>query len=315
MIKYRYQETEGIKRKLIELEAMKIVFEKTRTIPEHEERIRRESLLKSSLYSAKIEGIADTPDGKTEINNLLKAYKWIYLEKTPEKLEVNLVTRIHQMAMERVSSMAGKFRREAWAIFNSAGVAVYLAPPWMEVPKLVEEYVDYINDIDHHPLVVAGISQYIFEKIHPFADGNGRCGRLLSAYWLKKNNYHFKGILPFEEYTDNHREEYYQALEPNNEMTEFVEYFLTSLIETAKTIPTKLERDDTLLLPPRREEIVRIVIDHPYCSFDFLKRRFGMVNPKTLHYDLKKLQEMRIIGRVGVTRGATYIIKQASPKE
>jgi len=59
-------------------------------------------------------------------------------------------------------------------------------------------------------------------------------------------------------------------------------------------------------LSPRRQEILNIVADHPNCSFYFLARRFAAVNPKTLHYDLKKLLDLNLIIKVGITRGALY---------
>jgi len=58
--------------------------------------------------------------------------------------------------------------------------------------------------------------------------------------------------------------------------------------------------------PLRRQEIVYIISDHPNCSFDFLQRRFPAVNPKTLHYDIKKLIDLSLIIKVGATRGALY---------
>lgn len=328
MMNYHFSETEEIKKRLIEIEAAKIVFDNAKILPQVEEKIRRESLLKSSLYSARIEGNPTTWESgsdqntheihKLEIRNLVTTYKSIYFSRLPSEVTVDYIKLIQGKVMKNISGMAGKFRQEPWAIFNVAGVAVYLAPAYFEIPKLMGEYVKYAKSLNHHPLIDAGILQFILEKIHPFADGNGRTGRLLSAYWLCKHNFHFRGLLTFEEYTDNHREEYYDVLEPSKDMTGFIEYFLDSLAETAKNILPKLESIKmikTQLLPPRREEIVNIIFDHPYCSFDFLQRRFAGVNPKTLHYDLKKLQEIGRVTKVGKTRGSTYIIQQASPKE
>jgi len=56
----------------------------------------------------------------------------------------------------------------------------------------------------------------------------------------------------------------------------------------------------------RRQEILLIIADHPNCSFEFLSRRFAAVNPKTLHYDLKKLLNLNLIVKIGITRGVLY---------
>ena len=58
--------------------------------------------------------------------------------------------------------------------------------------------------------------------------------------------------------------------------------------------------------PLRRQEILNIITDHPNCSFDFLQRRFANINSKTLHYDIKKLIDLTLITKIGVTRGALY---------
>ena len=71
----------------------------------------------------------------------------------------------------------------------------------------------------------------------------------------------------------------------------------------------ELSTTNQSLLPLRRQEIINILKDHPYSSFDFIQRRFFNVNPKTLHYDLKKLQEQNLVVKVGITRGAVYQAK------
>ena len=299
---------------------MKINFENLKSIPELEEKIRRESRTKSALYSARIEGnplhpsqIIDTDSDDTyqvEVKNLHKAYNFIYQSDNNKPISLELVKELHLKTMVNLSPMAGKFRQEPWAIFDQNGNAIHLAPPYFKVPDLMQEFVNYINNLSDHPAIISAISQFIFEKIHPFADGNGRAGRLISAYILKQNNYHLRGLIHFEEYTDNHRQDYYYALEPSSDMTEFIEYFLKSLVSTGKLILKQLQNPATAgkSLPFRRQEILNIITDHPNCSFDFLQRRFANVNPKTLHYDIKKLIDLSLVTKIGATRGALYKI-------
>ena len=165
----------------------------------------------------------------------------------------------------------------------------------------------------YHPFVKSAITQFLFEKIHPFADGNGRVGRLLSTYILQNEGYGFRGLVPVEEIVDNKRQDYYEALEPNKNVTLLVEFMLESFIEQAKKTAEKLlnvdEEKPEDFLSSRRREIFEIIKDHPFLSFNFLSRRFSKVNIKTLHYDLKKLQEKGFIIKIGETRGVTYKIK------
>jgi Fic family protein len=178
----------------------------------------------------------------------------------------------------------------------------------------MKEFISTINSLPEEAPIKAGFAQFVFEKIHPFADGNGRVGRLLSAYILRIGSFGFRGLVSFEEYVDQHREAYYHALEPGAGASEFVEFFLESLVNQANAFLEKLKSQPEELpedtLPPRRREILEIISDHPFCSFDFISRRFLSVNPKTLHYDLQQLQKSGFVQRLGKTRGSTYRVKE-----
>jgi len=322
--KYKYIENEKVKKLIIEIEALKIVFNQLDTLPNVEERIRRESLLKSAVFSARVEGNKLTYKNvhlqssdkqqkslaRMEIGNLLKVYRLINNGRIPKTLTIQFIERLHKLSMEKITDNAGKFRGAPWAIFNTAGIAIYIAPPHFDLDILMKSFVKDITGFKGHPLVKAAIAQFVFEKIHPFADGNGRVGRLISAYILGQNNFGFRGLVSIEEYVDENRERYYYVLEPNKEMTRFIEFFLESIVSQATKMLNKLKehpfenKEDTLL--PRRREILQIVKEHSFCSFDFIRRRFLSINVKTLHYDLKKLQDSGFVIKVGSTRGSLY---------
>jgi len=320
MNSYHLTYTDYINKYLTEIEAIKMNFELQKILPHMEEKILRQSILRSSVFSARIEGNPlhlsnfDRFDNeqihKIEIQNLLKTYRKLYQSVSNSILSVEKIKSLHSQVMANLSPMAGKFRQESWAIFDDSGNVIHLAPPYMKLPELVEQYLQYINSQTYNPLINSAVAQFIFEKLHPFADGNGRTGRLISTHILKQNNYHLRGMLPFEEYTDTHRQAYYYSLEPSADMTEFVEYFLKSLVVTGKELLTKITNnpDSNSTLSSRRQEILAIVADHPNCSFEFLTRRFAQVNPKTLHYDLLQLQKKRLITKLGATRGVVYTI-------
>ena len=211
--------------------------------------------------------------------------------------------------MRDISDNAGNYRSEPWAIFDKSGNAVYLAPMHFELPKLMNEYVDYIAGLKEHPAVTSAIAQFIFEKIHPFADGNGRVGRLISALVLTQKGYGFRGLIPFEKYIETHRSDYYRTLESSCDVTEFIRYFLEALTgeigEIIISISGKEEKREDLLMP-RRGEILNIISDHPLCTFDMIRRRFPSVNQKTLHYDLSQLVKRGYVDKIGATRGVLY---------
>lgn len=289
---------------IIQIEALKLYFEKLDIKPEVQKNILRNSLLKSARFSSKIEG-ANT---KLEINNLYKAYSFIASKKSPKKISLNLIKQLHAIIMNKITRDSGNFRTEPCAIYNTAGVAIYLAPPAFKIHKLLENLVKEINTSKEHPLIKAAIFQFKFEKIHPFLDGNGRIGRLISYLILYKNNFSFNGYLSPEEYINNFKEIYYDCFDSNNNYHPFVKYFLDSIENQIKTVFDNFKNPNNLdTMLPRRKEIYEIIKDHPNCSFDFISRRFISVNPKTLHYDLSKLQKDNLIKKIGVSRGVTYV--------
>ena len=310
MNQYQWRITPRANQLLIELEAIKLVFEAAPSRPHLELNLRRQSLLRSAVFSARVEGFPDTLSSpKKESQNLLSAYQHLYSEKAPQKLSLSLIRCLHRIVLRR-NTTAGNWRSQPWAIFNQSGAVVYLAPPAMAVPSLMDEYIEYLGGLTDHPAVIAALAQFIFEKIHPFTDGNGRVGRLISSFLLEKSGYGFRGLAPFEEYIEEHRSSYYSHLEPASDCTGFIEFSLEALVFQLKKDVSQLTQreaelpEDSLL--PRRREILDIIHDHPHCTFDFLRRRFSAVNVKTLHYDLAQLRKKGFISKHGQTKGVVY---------
>lgn len=296
--------------------------------PEIEKNIRRESLLKSSLFSAQIEGNPLTfeqaqrelfldPEKreKIEVANILKAINWLNRRfKKGKEITKKDILEVHRITMNYLISPdnLGKFRREPGAIFNQAGVVVYLAPPAGEIAQLINQLLGYINSQQEKIAPIkAALTHLSFEKIHPFLDGNGRVGRLLFQAVLAKEDYRMKNLVTIEEYLNEHRDEYYYFLDVSKkDATPYLEFFLEGLWSQTEKIKEVIfqkqeaKPEDSLL--PRRLEILNIIRDHKLVSFDFIRRRFLKVNPRTLRYDLKKLVEAGFIIKKGKTKGVFY---------
>lgn len=311
---------------IAKIDANKIFFSSI-TIPSLiKEKIQRMSLLKSSLFSARIEGNPlsfedlkyerSDAQKKIEVFNILKTIEFIDKNITPhKKITKKIILILHGLAMDNLPVEKGVFRKEMGAIFNQAGVAVYLPPPPQKISGLLNKLLVYINsDFEKFPLINAFIAHLIFEKIHPFIDGNGRVGRLLIFLILKSNGQNFNIGIPFEEYLDENKSDYYYHLDNGLSKTEeYLMFMLKSFyFETEKIkelITHELEKKEEILLPPRQEEILNIIKDHAFVSFDMLRRRFLKIPERTLRYDLKKLFDMNLIIKIGKTKGSYYKIK------
>lgn len=311
---------------ITKIEAERLYFSSLNLRGEIKENIQRVSLLKSSLFSARIEGnslkvsdfelgIETEEEKKREIFNIVKAINFIDKKVTKNVITRDIILNLHSLVLEDITTGAGHFRTEMSAIFNQAGVAVYMPPPPSQVSKLLDNLLAYINSEERFPLINAFVSHVIFEKIHPFLDGNGRVGRLLISAVLKSKGWDFSFTVPFEEYLDEHKDEYYfylgQGLQDTNGYLEFMlEAFYMQIGKIKEQVSEEISKKAHPFLPPRQEEIFNIIKDQVIVSFDMIRRRFVKVPERTLRYDLKKLLDRKLIEKSGETRGRYYRIKK-----
>jgi Fic family protein len=311
---------------ITKIEAHRINFISLNIPSQIKENIKRTSLLKSSLYSARIEGnpleLLDVSYGKSkeknklEIFNILEASHYIETGIKKKVVTKDLLLELHSRVLKSIDEGAGHFRTEQSAIFNQAGVAIYMPPSAFDISHLLEELFIYINDQDYErfPLIKAFIAHLIFEKIHPFLDGNGRVGRLLISLILKIKGWDFTFTIPFEEYLDENKTEYYFHLDEGlKDANAYLLFMLNAFLNEIEKVKEQIERDsdkeNQLFLPPRQEEMFNIIKEHSVVSFDMIKRRFLKVPKRTLRYDLKKLLDKGIIEKTGETKGRYYRAK------
>ena len=105
-----------------------------------------------------------------------------------------------KISPEKIERPIGSWRQDERYI---AGVDINLSSPKMidqDIGNLIYRYRQVMN------LEAIADFHITFERIHPFADGNGRVGRLLMTYQAIKNNY----LPPL--ITNDHREEYLNSL-------------------------------------------------------------------------------------------------------
>ncbi len=302
-----------------------LMYLSTLTIPkELKQKIQRISLLKSSLFSARIEGnpltleviskSGNDQEKNKEIFNIIKANK--FLEKTIKnnfKITKKFIYDLHSLVMTGELEKTKSFRREMGAIFNQAGLAVYLSPPPTQINSLIDQLIKYINsNLEKFPLVCALVSHLVFEKIHPFVDGNGRVGRLLIFSILKAKGYGEGYLISFEKYLDENKSDYYYFLDQGLKSPEdYLVFMLTAFLKESEELKKQIKTAQSgkaTLLPPRQEEIFLIIKEHKVVSFDNVRRRFLKVPERTLRYDLKKLTEKELIIKIGQTRGSYYKI-------
>ncbi len=296
----------------------KNLFDKLPKLSFVQENLLRKSTLKSSLFSARIEGntlnMHDVELGQSQEEEKKEVFQIFEALKKTRSLKNDLTKEIvcdlHSIVMNGLASEIGKFRSEQTAIFNIAGVAVYMPPSPQKIDNFFDEFLNYTNVIEERVERVA-VAHFAFEKIHPFLDGNGRIGRIIMNWHLSQLGYGFAGLISFEEFLENNRERYYSCLTiTSKDITKFVELILEAIVESSEKVILEIgEKKEVTVeenLLPRRNEILLIIREHKMMSFDQLKRRFLYVNSRTLHYDLEFLMKKKLIKKLGTTKSVIY---------
>lgn len=123
------------------------------------------------------------------------------------------------------------FRSKPVGVVDQEGHVLHFGTLPQYVPDLVMELLDWVKSSDVHMLIRSCVFHYEFELIHPFADGNGRVGRLWHTLLLSKWNPAF-AWLPVESIIHDRQQEYYAAINASNdagESTVFIEFMLTAI--------------------------------------------------------------------------------------
>lgn len=162
-----------------------------------------------------------------EAHNALAAYEQLphwSPEKQPDLLAA------HRLLMLGLIDSAGSYRHSGVGVMAGDKV-LHMAPPANQVPRLMNELFAWLADTQQHPLIVSSVFHYEFEFIHPFADGNGRMGRLWQTLLLTQWQPLFAN-LPVESLVHQHQGDYYQAINKSTAQTDsapFIAFMLTMI--------------------------------------------------------------------------------------
>ncbi len=212
-------------------------------------RLRKANRIKTIHSSLAIEGnsltegqVKDIINGKTivaplreiqEVKNAIDTYE---LYPLLDPFSIKDLLKAHSVMMKALIDDAGRFRRTGVGIFGEQG-CVHVAPPADLVPSLMHDLFDWLINAPDHLLVRSCVFHYEFEFIHPFSDGNGRCGRLWQSLILGQLHPLF-AHLPVENMVYANQQEYYNAITESNSRTDccpFINFMLQEILNTLKS--------------------------------------------------------------------------------
>ena len=265
---------------------------------------------------------ADADDVR-ELLNYRDAFNLVsdYLD-SGEPITEGLVREIHKRLVRGVRgdrAQPGQYRLVQNYVANSiTGAIIYTPPPPGDVPALMRDLVEWLNDSGEvHPVLVSGIAQFQLVHIHPFLDGNGRTSRLLSTLCLYRAGYDFKRLFTISEYYDRDRSAFYLALqsvrEQDMDLTGWLDYFVaglaTQLTEVTERGKQAIQIDVLIRergLNARQGIALRHLFLHGSLSIQTFEELVPAVNRRTLQRDLKEMLDKGILVVEGATHQVVY---------
>ena len=171
------------------------------------------------------------PKDIAEVKNAYEIY-----ERLPQlnPYSIDDLLTAHKIMTRDLVQESGMFRSKPVGVVDPQGNILHFGTLPAYVPQLVEELMDWTKNSDLHMLIRSCVFHYEFEVIHPFADGNGRIGRLWHTLLLSQWNPAF-AWLPIESIIYDNQQAYYNAINASNDAvdsTPFIEFML-SVIKSA----------------------------------------------------------------------------------
>jgi len=235
-------------------------------------------------------------------------------------LTTNTLVRV----VQRLKNNEGGIRRMPGTVLHNpkTGHVIYTPPEGEAIlrNKLheLEQFVHSDSELD--PLVQMALIHYQFEAIHPFADGNGRTGRILNVLYLVQQELLTMPVLYLSRYILANRDDYYRCLRQVTEdgaWDEWILYMLRAVDVTARETLAQVTalqalRQDTyeqvkdLLSNAPAREITDILVSYPYVKIQTLVNA-GIAKRQTSSTYLKTLAEGGLLHPLKIGRDAYYI--------
>ena len=296
----------------------------------HDIRLHRENRVQTIYSSLAIEGnsltlgeVSAVIEGKVvagkqadikEVKNAYEAYDKV-LTFNPYSTEDFL--KAHRLMTDGLVEESGKFRSGDVGVFDG-DVAVHIGARPQFVSALIRDLFDWAKESQLHPVLKSAIMHYEIEIIHPFADGNGRMGRLWQTLILAKWNTIFAWI-PMESVLYQNRSHYYQAIEAArivNDSGAFIEFTLSALYDTISA----QEKHQTSLKDKHQVGIDRdadkeLIVDYirknseKGVSFKALQQVLPSHSRNQIKVFLRELQQADLIYVVGKTSAAKWFAR------
>ena len=200
-------------------------------------------LFEDELRPTELDASAERSDAR-EVGNYVRAMQFGIERLSTLPLSLRLVRELHAHLMAGVRGgdrNPGEFRKHQNFIGTSGSrieTATFVPPPPDRLRECLDAWEKFLHERDLLPdLVQCALMHAQFETIHPFADGNGRVGRLLIPLFLIERRRLSAPLLYLSAYIEASRPDYYDLLQrarTRNDWRRWLLYFLSGVEVTAR---------------------------------------------------------------------------------
>lgn len=283
----------------------------------------------TDLYSYEINQLSflEQADDVREVQNYIKAMQYGLDRLNTLPMSMRLIKEMHTQLMSNVRGgklSPGEFRKtQNWIgpMGSTPVTAPFVPPPVVEMHLALDDLEKFIHANSDIPAIVrAGLIHYQFEAIHPFLDGNGRMGRLLTDMLFYQWGYLAHPVLNLSVYFDRYRFQYYDFLlsvSQEGKWKEWLSFFLRGVTEQSKRAVYSIKRLQEIrqnyqvyIDQDRNAARMAAVIDYlftrPMLSAKQLSNDIGMPFKTAVDY-LNKLEKQGLVREItGYARNRIY---------
>ena len=282
-------------------------------------KLRRANKIKTIQSSLAIEGntlsvkqVTDILDGKRvvaplreiqEVKNAIAAYD-IFSELDP--FSVADLLKVHNIMMTALIDEPGKFRKCGVGVSDGKKI-IHIAPPADFVPGLIKNLFQWLTEAPDHLLIKSCVFHYEFEFIHPFADGNGRLGRLWQSLILTELHGVFQH-LPIETMVHDNQQEYYRAINASsaaNNCGIFIDFMLKEILNTLKMHTAGAVNGG---VSGGVNLILDFIIQYPGCRANVIAEKLNMPL-RTVQRRISELKKENKIEFKGAPKSGGYFVR------
>lgn len=246
-----------------------------------------------------------------DIAEVKNAYEIYEMMESLNPYSVDDLLSAHGVMTRGLVDESGCFRSGPVGVVDKQGNILHFGTLPDYVPGLVMELLNWVRKSDFHMLIKSCVFHYELELIHPFADGNGRIGRLWHTLLLTQWKPMF-AWLPVESIIHDRQDEYYQAINRSNneaESTVFIEFMLSAMKETLVEAVQVHNTENMSREDQRWYQIKRFLKKNGTITNADVREMFR-VSSSTANRILAKMTDDRKIQKIRIGKSWGYIVIQ-----